>query len=124
MTRADVRSSLLRARVTFDFPSATSASAPGTEPVITPQSVDDLLPATTTEPTAPPKPVPGSGTPRKQVVTAAERSLTVQALIAAGVVPADLPVAVGGRAGRQADRAGSRRWQPTGGVLAGPGAVR
>ncbi len=33
--------------------------------------------------------VPGSGTPRKQVVTAAERSLTVQALIAG---PAQRPV--------------------------------
>lgn len=42
--RADVRSSLMRARATFDFPSATSASMPGTAPVITAEEVDDLSP--------------------------------------------------------------------------------
>jgi hypothetical protein len=42
LSRADVRSSLMRARATFDFPSATSASTPGTVPVITAEEVDDL----------------------------------------------------------------------------------
>lgn len=87
--RADVRSSLMRARVTFDFPSATSAATPGSVPVITAEEVHELV----AEPAAL-KPAgqsrPGGGPPqpgrRKQRVSVDERRLSVHDLMAAGVL--------------------------------------
>lgn len=88
LSRADVRSSLMRARATFDFPSATSASTPGTAPVITAEEVDDLTPDSTAY-TATDRAEPGRrAAPRrtKPRVSADERKLGVLDLLAVGLL--------------------------------------
>lgn len=81
--RADVRSSLMRARATFDFPSATSASTPGTVPVITAEGVHDLTTDSAAS-TATDRAEPGrraTSRPAKPRVSADERKLGVRELL-------------------------------------------
>ncbi len=89
LSRDDVRSSLMRARATFDFPSATASATPGSRPLITAERVDDLQPGPSAVPSRPPLPISAGtpkGRPRKQRVTADERKLTVRDVMAAGLL--------------------------------------
>jgi hypothetical protein len=91
LSRDEVRSSLMRARATFDFPSATASATPGSRPVVTAQRVDDLEPTPAATHSRPPRPTPAAtptGRPRKQRVTADERKLTVRDVIATGLLAA------------------------------------
>lgn len=90
LSRADVRSSLMRARVTFDFPSATSAASSGTAPVITAQPVDDIAPPPAPAPpaTRPTTAATGAGRARRPVVSKEERQLTLRDVVAAGLLSA------------------------------------
>jgi hypothetical protein len=75
------------ARATFDFPSATSASTPGTAPVITAEEVDDLT--RTPASAATNQAEPGRRTtsrPTKRRVSADERKLGVRDLLAVGLL--------------------------------------
>lgn len=88
LSRADVRSSLMRARVTFDFPSATSAVSSGTAPTITAQPVDDIAPPPVPPAARPTRAATRTGRARRLVVSNEERRLTVRDVVAAGLLPA------------------------------------
>lgn len=89
LPRDDIRSSLMRARATFDFPSATASATPGSRPLITAEKVYDLQPAPPAILSRPPVPTTaasGERKPRKQRVSADERKLTGRDVMDAGLL--------------------------------------